>query len=84
MHCSMTVWTINVAFRLILINVAFRLILSKLTFGLIQAPCIILSQNKDLTFRQVMRRADRTTALLKTCVLGIIGLWMKQRFGLKV
>lgn len=65
-------------------NVAFRLILSKLTFGLIQPPCIILSQNKDLTFRQVMRRADRTTAILKTCVLGIIGIWVKRRFGLIV
>lgn len=63
-------------------NVAFRLILSKLTFGLIQPPCIILSQNMDLTFRQVMRRADRTTAILKSCLVGIIGLWMKQRFGL--
>lgn len=65
-------------------NVAFRLMLSKLTFGLIQPPCIILSQNKDLTFRQVMKRADRTTALLKTCLVGIIGIWMKQQFGLKV
>eukprot|EP00956_Cyclotella_meneghiniana_P005019 scaffold6208_cov45-Cyclotella_meneghiniana.AAC.1 len=33
-------------------NVAMRLILSKLTFGLIQPPCIILSQNGDLTFRE--------------------------------
>eukprot|EP00956_Cyclotella_meneghiniana_P009030 scaffold12375_cov36-Cyclotella_meneghiniana.AAC.2 len=39
-------------------NVALRLILSKLTFGLIQPPFIILSQNSDLTFREVMNKAD--------------------------
>ncbi len=60
-----------------------RLILSKLTFGLlIQPPCIILSQDENLTFRQVMRRADRTTLLLKMMVLGWVGFWAKRRFGL--
>jgi len=62
-------------------NVALRLILSKLSFGLIQPPCIILSQNSDLTFRQVMRRADRTTAVLYSMVIGLFGMLLKQRFG---
>eukprot|EP00956_Cyclotella_meneghiniana_P009477 scaffold13120_cov22-Cyclotella_meneghiniana.AAC.1 len=63
-------------------NVAMRLILSKLTFGLIQPPCIILSQNSDLTFRQVMNRADRTTVLLKSVLLSLLALWTKKFFKL--
>lgn len=63
------------------INVVFRLLLSKLTFGFIQPSCIILSQDNKLTFRQVMRRADRTTILLKTLTLAAFGLMMKQRLG---
>ena len=63
-------------------NVAMRLILNKLSFGVIQPPCIILSQNRDLTFRQVMRKADRTTALLKTSVLAVVMLLVEKRFGL--
>jgi len=63
-------------------NVAMRLLLNKVSFGVIQPPCIILSQNEDLTFREVMRRADRTTALLKTIVLAGLTLWAKRRFGL--
>jgi len=65
-----TLWTVNVA---------FRLILSKLTFGLVQPSCIILSQNTDLTFRQVMRRADLTTAFFQTLLLGG-ALWAKRGF----
>jgi len=61
-------------------NVALRLILSKLTFGLIQPPCIILSQNGDLTFREVMSRADRTMVLLKTVLFSVLALWMKKFF----
>ena len=63
-------------------NVVMRLILSKLTFGLIQPPCIILSQNGDLTFCQVMNRADRTTVLLKTVLLSLLALWTKKFFKL--
>ena len=65
-------------------NVAMRLILNKLTFGLIQPPCIILSQNEKLTFRQVMRRADGTTVLLKTMVVAWIWFCVKKRFGLSL
>ena len=62
-------------------NVALHLILSKLTFGLIQPSCILLSQKGELTFRQVMRRADLTTAFFKVMVVGGLGLWVRQRFG---
>lgn len=65
-------------------NVVMRLLLNKVSFGLIQPPCIILSQNKDLTFRQVMNRADRSTALLKTILLAGLALWTKKRFGLSL
>lgn len=63
-------------------NVAMRLLLSKVTFGLIQPPCIILSQNQDLTFREVMKRADRSTLLLKTVMFAGLALWAKKRFAL--
>ena len=62
-------------------NVVLRLLLNKLTFGLVQPQCIILAGNNDLTFRQVMRRADLTTALFKTILVGVLGLLVKQRFG---
>ncbi|KAL7441990.1 hypothetical protein ACHAXM_008194 [Skeletonema potamos] len=65
-------------------NVVMRLLLNKLSFGLIQPPCIILSQNKDLTFRQVMSRADRSTALLKTILFAGLALWARKRFGLSL
>lgn len=68
-----TLWTMNVA---------VRLILNKLTFKLIQPSCIILSQRPELTFRQVMRRADLTTLLFKALTLGVIGMKCNARFGL--
>jgi len=49
------------------VNVAFRLLLNKLSFGLIPPAAIMMVQNNALTFRQVMRRADLTTAGLTTC-----------------
>jgi kynurenine 3-monooxygenase len=68
-----TLWTMNVA---------LRLILNKITFKLIQPSCIILSQRQELTFRQVMRRADLTTVFLKAIVLGAIGVKCNAHFGL--
>jgi kynurenine 3-monooxygenase len=67
-----TLWTMNVA---------LRLILNKITFKLIQPSCIILSQRPELTFRQVMRRADLTTLSLKAVVLGVIGVKCRVCFG---
>lgn len=48
-------------------NVAFRMLLNKLSFGIIPNASILLVQNTNLTYRQVMRRADLTTAGLMAC-----------------
>ncbi|KAL3799590.1 hypothetical protein HJC23_008717 [Cyclotella cryptica] len=68
-----TLWTLNVA---------MRLILNKITFNLVPPTCIILSQRPELTFRQVMRKADLTTLFLKVVVFGLIGLRFRPRFGI--
>ena len=62
-------------------NVVLRLLLSKLTLGFVPQAAIVLSQNPDLTFRQVMRRADVTTAgLLATLAAGAV-VWGRRLFG---
>jgi 2-polyprenyl-6-methoxyphenol hydroxylase-like FAD-dependent oxidoreductase len=43
-------------------NVAMRMILNKLSRGLIPPAAIIMAQDKNMTFRKIMRRADLTTA----------------------
>ena len=63
------------------LNVAMRLLLNKVTLGLVQKPAILLVQDSNLTFRQVMRRADMTTAGLKATALACAGLYVKRRFG---
>ncbi|KAL7479473.1 hypothetical protein ACHAW6_005199 [Cyclotella cf. meneghiniana] len=68
-----TLWTLNVA---------MRLILNKITFNLIPPTCIILSQRPELTFRQVMRRADLTSLFFKAAVLGVIGLRFRPWLGI--
>ena len=68
-----TLWTMNVA---------LRLILNKLTFKLVPPSCIILSQRPELTFRQVMRRSDLTTLVIKALVFSFIGVKCKAHFGL--
>ncbi|KAL7554468.1 hypothetical protein ACHAWF_017924 [Thalassiosira exigua] len=60
-------------------NVVLRLLLNKLTFGLVPQHCIMLSQDKDLTFRQVMRRADITSRALKGAALAVMGAWAWRR-----
>lgn len=47
--------------KLWMLNVVFRLALNKISFGLIPPSCVVMSQKKELTFRQMMRRADATT-----------------------
>ena len=54
---------------LLTFNIAFRLFLNKLSFGLIPTSSIVLLQNPNLTYRQVMRRADLTTAGLSAAAL---------------
>jgi 2-polyprenyl-6-methoxyphenol hydroxylase-like FAD-dependent oxidoreductase len=43
-------------------NVAMRMVLNKLSRGLIPPAAIIMAQDKNMTFRKIMRRADLTTA----------------------
>ncbi|KAL7472907.1 hypothetical protein ACHAXS_013285 [Conticribra weissflogii] len=62
-------------------NLALRLILNKLTFGLVQPQCMLLAQNGDLTYSQVMRRADLTTLGLKSVALTLLALFVKKTFG---
>jgi kynurenine 3-monooxygenase len=57
-------------------NVLFRLLLNKVSFGLIPKAAIMMTSDKSLTYRQVMRRADMTTvglvsALAIACIYGI-------------
>ena len=62
-------------------NIAFRLLLNKLSFGLIPPSCIVGLQNPKLTYRQVMRRADLTTAGLSAFALALF--WKVSGAGLK-
>jgi 2-polyprenyl-6-methoxyphenol hydroxylase-like FAD-dependent oxidoreductase len=59
-------------------NVLFRMILNKLTFGLVPLQCLLLAQNHELTFRQVMRRADTTSRTIKVSFLGLF-VWMVMK-----
>jgi len=63
-------------------NVAFRLLLNKISFGLIQPTCIILmTQNHELSFRQIMRRADTTALILKLLGLAIFVRFFALKFA---
>lgn len=53
------------------VNVAVRLSLNKCSGGLMPKPAIMLMGGKELTFRQVMRRADVTTFALSALVFGL-------------
>ena len=66
------------------LNVVVRMLLNKVTFGLVPNQAIILSQNQDLTFRQVMRKADITSTSMKTVLLGTFVWILKKRLGLFV
>ena len=46
-------------------NIVMRLLLNKLSLGLIPKPAIMMVFNENLTYRQLMRRADGTTLCLK-------------------
>lgn len=55
-------WRIDrIRAKLVLFNLLLRLALNKLSFGLIPKPSVMLMQDPDLKFSQVMRRADTTT-----------------------
>ena len=53
-------------------NVAFRLLLNKLTLGLVPPAAIIMMiERPDLSFRQIMRRADTASLVFKGMLIGI-------------
>mmetsp|Transcript_25762 Transcript_25762/g.54198 ORF Transcript_25762/g.54198 Transcript_25762/m.54198 type:complete len:625 (-) Transcript_25762:247-2121(-) len=66
------------------LNLVLRLILNKLTLGLVQPQCMLLAQNGDLTYREVMRRADLTTLGLKGVALALLVLLVKKTLGFGV
>eukprot|EP00978_Attheya_sp_CCMP212_P011817 scaffold29351_cov52-Attheya_sp.AAC.1 len=55
------------------------MILNKLSRGRIPPSAIVLSAfSYGLNYRQVMRRADTTAAVLKTITAVLVGLWLKR------
>jgi len=62
------------------LNVAFRFFLNKISGGLIpQAAMLILQQEQDLSYRQVMRRAAITSRTIKLVLLAAAWLLLKPR-----
>jgi hypothetical protein len=54
-------------------NVALRLLLNKVTFGLVPKAAIMLaSDTKLVSYRQIMRRADLTTAGITMASLAMV------------
>jgi len=56
-------------------NVVFRMFLNKLSFGKIPPAAIVVMQQHDLSYRQVMRRAAVASRAIKTALLAFI--WYK-------
>lgn len=63
-------------------NVAFRLLLNKATFGWVPPAAILLAQNVNLSYRQVMRRADTTARVLQSTVLAAVAWLLVRKFSL--
>jgi kynurenine 3-monooxygenase len=65
-------------------NVALRMILNKLSRGFIPPAAIVMAQDKNTTFRKIMRRADLTTvgltATFAALVWGILRPFIKLTF----
>lgn len=66
------------------LNAAVRTILNKVTFGLVPPIAIMLCQNHDLTFRQVMRRAHFGAISLKVAALLVLMRLILRRFAVPV
>lgn len=54
----------RIATKLFALNLIVRALLSKITLGLLSGPIVFDVNDPDLSFRTIMRRADRTTAVL--------------------
>jgi hypothetical protein len=62
------------------LNAAFRLLLNKLSFGLIPQVAMALTQQHELTFRQIMRRAHWTARSLKVVAAFLLWRLVIKRF----
>jgi hypothetical protein len=51
------------------INVVFRVFLNKVSRGWIPTAAILVAQRHELTYRQVMRRADATSIVIKASLV---------------
>lgn len=60
-------------------NVVVRMILNKFSGGFIPPPVIVLMQQPELTFRQVMRRGAVTARLLKVGIITLIFFLSRRR-----
>jgi kynurenine 3-monooxygenase len=58
-------WRDRLGKQLWTINIVIRVLLNKISFGLIPPAAILLAQKHELTYRQVMRRADATINVVK-------------------
>ena len=64
-------------------NVAFRLLLNKLSKNFIPPVAMLMTvQRPDLSYRQIMRRADTTTLVLRMAVIALAVLGFVAKRGL--
>ena len=73
-QCNQPLYIDKVGKKLWTFNVLIRVLLNKASFGVVPKPAIMLAQNPDLTFRQVMFRAD-----LVTFCLGTFATWLLKK-----
>jgi kynurenine 3-monooxygenase len=62
---SQSWWRDRLGKQLWTMNAVIRVLLNKISFGLIPPVAILLAQKHELTYRQVMRRADATINVVK-------------------
>lgn len=62
------------------INAQIRMLLNKFTFGLFPPPVFIICQNHNMTFRQVMRRANLGTLCLQLISCFALLMIISKRF----
>jgi hypothetical protein len=62
-------WKDRLGKQLWTINVVVRVLLNKVSFGFIPPAAILLAQRHELTYRQVMRKADATINVVKASVV---------------
>jgi kynurenine 3-monooxygenase len=72
-------WKDRLGKQLWTMNVVIRVLLNKVSFGMIPPAAILLAQRHELTYRQVMRKADATINVVKaSAVLSAAWFLAKQ------